>query len=99
MAILRQELQRLATNPSQAELKRAISACKGKLQVAWSSPTGKAEWLCWHKDRGETLQDPENYLAAYDEVSLSDIKRVAKTWFNGQSLTIVISQKKQNSAK
>lgn len=99
MAILRQELQRLASNPSQAELKRAISACKGKLQVAWSSPAGKAEWLCWHKDRGETLQDPENYLAAYDKVSLSDIKRVAKTWFNGQSLTIVISQKKQNSAK
>ena len=101
IAILRQELQRLASAPSQTELKRAVSACKGKLQVAWSSPAGKAEWLRWHKDRSEALQEPENCLAAYDKVSLSDIKRVAKRWFNGQSLTIVFSQKnlkKQNSA-
>ncbi len=98
VAILQQELQRLASGTSQAELKRAISACKGKLQVAWSSPDGKAEWLLQNEGRTETVSSPEAYLAAYDKVSLHDIRRLAKTWFNGKNLTVVCCCK-QSSAK
>jgi len=99
LAILRQELQRLTSGLSQAELKRAVSACKGKLQVAWSNPAGKAEWLRCHEGRPESVSAPEDYLAAYDKVSLHDIRRVAKTWFNGQTLTIVFSQKKSSAGQ
>ena len=100
LAILRQELQRLASSSlSQAELKRAVSACKGKLQVAWSNPAGKAEWLRWYEGRPESVFTPEDYLAAYDKVSLHDIRRVAKVWFNEHALTIVCSQKKSSTGE
>ncbi|MGM9999656.1 MAG: M16 family metallopeptidase [Candidatus Bruticola sp.] len=86
LAILRQELQRLSNNTSQAELNRAVSACKGRLQVSWSSPAGKAEWL---RLQGSSGLSPEEYLAGCSKVSLQDIKRAASVWFNSKNLVIV----------
>lgn len=97
ISILRQELQRLTSITSQEELKRAVSACKGKLQVAWSNPAGKAEWLRVHEGRAEAVLAPEIYLANYDKVSLHDVRRVAKTWFNSNNLTIICCQKKSSA--
>ncbi|MGM9992598.1 MAG: M16 family metallopeptidase [Candidatus Bruticola sp.] len=86
LAILRQELQRLLHGTSQTELDRALSACKGRLQISWSSPDGKAEWL---RLQGPSASLPEEHLRGYSKVSLSDIKRVASVWLNSKNLIIV----------
>lgn len=99
LAVFKQELNRLADpGPNAAELKRAVSACKGSQQVRWLSPVARAEWGWLNLINRVRISDPDSFLRAYDRVTLHDIRAAAKKWFlfdDIQIVTVKAEDKKQ----
>ena len=91
LSILRQELNRLASpGPTSEEVKRAVSACQGKLQIDWSQPENRALWLSENLLQGQTKIDPSLYLQNFCRVTPQHVQDVAQKWCRASDWVLVV---------
>lgn len=91
MQAARTELVRLREESvSMQELEQAKKYLTGSYEISLQSNNAQAEELAFNELYGLGYDNGRRYLAAVDQVTTGDLRRVARTYFDPQAETVVI---------
>jgi len=89
---LRDAMSRFAREgPSEQELADAKQYLKGAFPLGFTSDAGIASRLAEFQQQGLSADYPGRYAAMVDSVSMSDVRRVARYWFDPARMTVVVA--------
>ncbi len=85
------EIKKLLTQPlTEQELEEAQNKVKGSFALAHETPLEQAFYLGFYEVLGKGYTYDVNYPDAIDTVTIEDVQRVAKTYFEGPSITAIV---------
>jgi len=87
----RAELERLREKPvSVTELEQAKKYLTGSYEISLQSNSAQAEEMGFHELYGLGYDHGRRYLAAINNVTVEDLRRVARTYFDDTAHTVVV---------